>query len=144
MNLLFSIAPFGSDLHQQSILLRNEILRKPLGLLFSDIELANEINQHHLVMILNDKVEGTTLLVPATETTYKLRQFAISEDLQGKGYGKKLVAFTEEFSRKKGCKLMELHARETACKFYEKCGYSSVGDEFEEVGLPHYKMTKKL
>ena len=144
MNLQFSIAPFGSDLHQKSIFLRNEILRKPLGLKFSDLELVQETNQHHLVMVLDNEVAGVTLLVPIDETTYKLRQFAIAESIQGKGYGRKLVAFAEEFSRKKGCKFIELHARETACKFYSKSGYKVIGEQFLELEIPHYKMTKKL
>jgi predicted GNAT family N-acyltransferase len=39
---------------------------------------------------------------------------------------------------------MVLHARETAVPFYLKLGYEVVGGQFEEVGIPHFKMEKKL
>ena len=39
---------------------------------------------------------------------------------------------------------MILHARETAVVFYEKLGYSSLGDQFEEVTIPHWAMEKRL
>jgi predicted GNAT family N-acyltransferase len=37
-----------------------------------------------------------------------------------------------------------LHARETAVSFYKKLGYTKEGNVFEEVGIPHWKMTKPL
>lgn len=144
MNTQFSIAEFGSELHQKSIFLRNDILRKPLGLQFTDIELANEINQHHLVMLLNSEVCGVTLLVPISISLVKLRQFAVAESLQGKGYGRKLVAFAEEFAKQEGFQRIELHARETARGFYASCGYKTIGSSFLEIGIPHHKMTKTL
>jgi predicted GNAT family N-acyltransferase len=39
---------------------------------------------------------------------------------------------------------MELNARETAVPFYEKLAYNTEGVRFEEVGIGHFKMTKKL
>jgi len=37
-----------------------------------------------------------------------------------------------------------MHARKTAIGFYEKSGYSVIGDEFTEVGIPHFEMVKKI
>jgi predicted GNAT family N-acyltransferase len=39
---------------------------------------------------------------------------------------------------------MVMHARDTALGFYEKFGYSSRGDVFIEVNLPHHVMEKEL
>jgi predicted GNAT family N-acyltransferase len=39
---------------------------------------------------------------------------------------------------------IELHARANAVNFYAKYAYRIVGDEFEEVGIPHFKMIKRL
>nr|MBP8249907.1 GNAT family N-acetyltransferase [Chitinophagales bacterium] len=44
----------------------------------------------------------------------------------------------------KGFTLMYCHARDTAIPFYEKLGYSRVGEEFEEVTIPHWEMGKSL
>ena len=144
MNLTFTIAEFGSDLHQHSIVLRDHLLRKPLGLKFTDIELAEEIDQIHLVALIDGIVVGVTLLKGVDDNTMKLRQFAVNDNLQGKGIGKKLLHFAEEVAKDMGKESMELHAREKASFFYGKLGYSSFGDVFEEVGIAHYKMTKSL
>ena len=39
---------------------------------------------------------------------------------------------------------MTLHARQVAVPFYERLGYSIVGEPFEEVSIPHFKMEKGL
>jgi predicted GNAT family N-acyltransferase len=37
-----------------------------------------------------------------------------------------------------------MHARKNAIGFYEKMGYKSSGQEFEEVTIPHFVMEKAL
>jgi predicted GNAT family N-acyltransferase len=37
-----------------------------------------------------------------------------------------------------------MHARKTAVVFYEKLGYTSTGNEFTEVSIPHFVMEKRL
>jgi predicted GNAT family N-acyltransferase len=37
-----------------------------------------------------------------------------------------------------------MHARKTAVPFYERIGYQVAGEEFLEVGIPHYEMRKLL
>lgn len=39
---------------------------------------------------------------------------------------------------------MVLHARDVAKGFYRSMQYRVVGDEFTEVGIPHYHMEKEL
>jgi predicted GNAT family N-acyltransferase len=43
-----------------------------------------------------------------------------------------------------GIHYIELHARKSVVNFYIKLGYSMIVEEFIEVGIPHYKMFKKL
>jgi len=73
-----------------------------------------------------------------------MRQVAVTAHLQGKGLGRKLVDFCEDFGRERGFHIMSLHAREVASMFYLKLDYEIVGEPFEEVGLPHYRMEKQL
>jgi hypothetical protein len=37
-----------------------------------------------------------------------------------------------------------MHARVNALGFYKKLGYTTFGNEFTEVTLPHFMMEKKL
>ena len=93
--------------------------------------------------------EGTELvaclvLKPLDEHCIKMRQLAVRESSQGKGFGRELVNYAHSFARERGYAEIVLHARETARGFYEKLGYEAEGDSFTEVGLPHLAMRKKL
>ena len=144
MNYDFQIVDFGSVLYNSSVNLREAILRKPLGMTFSEEDLANEKEQLHLVVAVDGAVHGVTLLKKINQKICKLRQFAVSEALQGKGLGRKLLQYFEEVARLQGYSIVELNARKSAYIFYEKLGYQVQGVEFQEVGIPHFKMTKKL
>ena len=69
---------------------------------------------------------------------------AVLNNLQGKGIGRALMQFAENIARDLGYKKLTMHARVTAVGFYEKLGYSVVGDQFIEVTLPHHSMEKLL
>lgn len=84
------------------------------------------------------------MLVEDNPTTVRLRQMAVINDLQGKGIGKALMQFAENLARDRGYKKISMHARKNATGFYEKMGYVKVGNEFEEITIPHYLMQKKL
>ena len=60
------------------------------------------------------------------------------------GVGRQLVAASEAFARRNGYDVMELNARDTAVPFYEKLDYTVVGEQFEEVGIVHFKMMKNM
>jgi GNAT superfamily N-acetyltransferase len=69
---------------------------------------------------------------------------AVPNNLQGKGIGRALTIFAENIARDRGYKILIMHARKTATGFYEKQGYHMVGNEFQEVTLPHFIMEKIL
>jgi predicted GNAT family N-acyltransferase len=71
-----------------------------------------------------------------------MRQVAVAAAMQGKGVGARLVAASEDFAKEHGFQKITLHARETAVLFYERIGYQKIGERFEEVGIPHFKMEK--
>ena len=73
-----------------------------------------------------------------------MRQVAVLFKFQSEGVGKKMVEVFEQLSKSKGLNSIVLHARETAVSFYKKLGYTTEGDQFEEVGIPHWKMSKLL
>ncbi len=138
------ILTFGSEEQQQSIALRRKILRVPLGLDFTEDELMIESEQIHIGCFIDPYLCGILILVKYNSDTVKMRQVAVDNTMQGKGIGSVMVAFAEEWAIANGYTLMSLHARETAIPFYLTLGYSIEGHQFEEVGIPHYKMIKKL
>lgn len=145
MKTIFQIVPFATPEYHETILLRDDILRKPLGLEFSPEDLALEYDSYHLVLYDEHlSVAACLVLKPLSEDVAKMRQVAVRQKYQGMGLGKRLVHLSEIMLVKKGFKKLELHARKNVVPFYEKLGYAVEGKEFKEVGIPHLKMTKPL
>ena len=135
---------YGTKDYKQMISLRYQLLRKPLGLSFTDAELEEEKNDILIGCFDDDKLEGCCLLKETSPHMLRLRQMAVVSGLQGKGIGKILLQFAENIARDRGYKKIIMHARKTAIGFYEKLGYKITGPEFVEVTIPHYEMEKSL
>ncbi len=142
--MALKIIDHGSKEYQQMVNLRIEILRKPLGLTFSDDELAIEKNEILIGAFEEEKMLGCCMLVQEAEKHCRLRQMAVINKLQGKGIGRALMIFAENIARDRGYKKLTMHARKTALGFYERLGYNVCGDEFAELAIPHYIMEKNL
>jgi N-acetylglutamate synthase-like GNAT family acetyltransferase len=135
---------YGSKDYDQMITLRYVLLRKPLGLNFTEEELKKEANDILIGCFDDDKLEGCCLLTETEPGFVRLRQMAVLSGLQGKGIGKVLLQFAENIARDRGFKKISMHARKTATGFYEKSGYKIVSKEFNEISIPHYLMEKPL
>lgn len=140
----FSEVSHGTPAYEATVALRTEVLRRPLGLAFTAEELAREDADHHLVCHDDGALVACLVVTPRTADDAKVRQVAVAPSLQGQGVGAALSRFAEDFARQRGFKSITLHARATAVGFYEKLGYQRVGEPFEEVTLPHWKMQKTL
>jgi N-acetylglutamate synthase-like GNAT family acetyltransferase len=134
----------GSADYFKMVELRNEVLRKPLGLNFTEEELANEHQDILIAAFDDDEMVGCCMLCKENNERIKLRQMAVHENVQGKGLGAAILNFAENIARDKGYKTIFMHARETAVGFYEKLGYQINSEVFNEVNIPHYVMEKRL
>ncbi len=134
----------GSEAYKETVGLRNVLLRKPLGLEFSEDDLAKEADSHHLAAYREGQLVACLVLLPKGEGVVKMRQVATAIPWQGKGIGQQLVRFSEEYAQAQGYTKIELHARLTAVSFYDKMQYQKKGGIFEEVSIPHQKMYKLL
>ena len=136
---------FGTPAYDDTVRLRDDILRKPLELEFTPEYLAKEYSMMHLACY-NDRHEllGCLILMPLDDGEIKMQQVAVREDCQRKGVGQLLVADSEAISKARGFKKMVLHARDTAIPFYLKLKYKKKGRAFTEVTVKHYKMEKTL
>lgn len=142
--MALKIIDHGSNEYLQMIKLREDILRKPLGLGFTPQELEKEKNNMLIGAFEDDDMLGCCMLVEKNPETVRLRQMAVLNDLQGKGIGRALMNFAENLGRDRGYKIMSMHARKNAVGFYEKMGYKVASDEFTELTIPHYVMEKQL
>lgn len=135
---------FGTAEYRQMLTLRYEILRKPLGLQFTPEELEQEKNDILIAAFEEEKMLGCCFLTAMDNQHVKLRQLAVQNNLQGKGIGASLMNFAENIARDRGFRTIQLNARKVALEFFEKQGYKVDGEEFIQLGIPHYLMKKKL
>lgn len=142
--MALKILDHGSNEYRQMVKMRDDILRKPLGLAFTPQELDKEKDNMLIGAFEDDDMLGCCMLVEENPETVRLRQMAVLNDLQGKGIGRALMNFAENLARDRGYKTMSMHARKNAVGFYEKMGYKIVSDEFTEITIPHYVMEKPL
>lgn len=143
--MVIKIVPHLSPGYWDTVALRDQVLREPLHLVFTEEELLAEGDQIHLAAYSKeDELLACLVLVPLSATEVKMRQVAVHPKFQGRGVGHFIVEKSEILARRKGFEKMVLHAREVASKFYLKEGYQMDGKPFEEVGLPHFRMVKNL
>lgn len=142
--MALKIIEHGSPEYGLMVKLRDDILRKPLGLTFAPDELEHEKENILIGAFDDDDILGCCMLVEENPDTVRLRQMAVLNDLQGKGIGRALMTFAENIARDRGYKVLSMHARKNATGFYEKMGYKVASDEFTEVTIPHYVMEKEL
>ena len=134
----------GSPEYAATIALRLAVLRIPLGLDFTDSQLAAEISDVHLAAFDGDAVVGCLVLTDDGGGQFHMRQVVVAPAHQRQGIGRLLVLAAEESARQRGFQEVILHARDTAVPFYLALGYTVEGDMFEEVTIPHFKMGKRL
>lgn len=133
----------NSEDYFQSVKLRQEILRTPLGLAFTKDDLKSEALQIHIVG-KSEKQIVCTASIMLFQKYCKIRQVAVQQNLQKTGIGEQLMTFCEEYIQQLNIAQIEVHARLSVADFYKKIGYTQVGEEFTEVNLLHIKMVKCL
>ncbi|MBN8688657.1 MAG: GNAT family N-acetyltransferase [Chitinophagales bacterium] len=142
--MALKIIEHGSSDYQKMVNLRDMILRKPLGLDFTSAELEEEKENIMIGAFEEEDILGCCMLVEENNRIIRLRQMAVLNNLQGKGIGRAIMNFAENIARDRGYKVLSMHARKNAIGFYEKMGYKVVGEEFQEVTIPHVVMEKAL
>lgn len=136
---------FGTPEFDEMLALRYKVLREPLDMDYNPEQIEAEYDSRHLACYGPDwTLLGCLTLLPIDEKEVKMRQVAVAPKAQGRGVGRLLVEESELWAHMKGFAKITMHARETAVPFYKKLSYHTVGGRFMEVGIPHFKMEKKL
>lgn len=82
---------------------------------------------------------------PTAISPYRLRGMATAENYRGKSLGTKILVEGEARLREIGCDLLWFNARENAFEFYQKNGFTLMGELFDIPGTgPHKIMYKWL
>ena len=134
---------FGTEDYEAALRLREEVLRRPLGLALTEEDLAGEESQLHFGLFEpGGELVACAAVVPVSPGEARIRQMAVSPDRQGRGLGQRLMEGMEKELRARGVRRCVLNARRSAVGFYEKLGYAIAGEEFVSLTVPHVRMTK--
>jgi predicted GNAT family N-acyltransferase len=87
---------------------------------------------------------GTARLRPLGNGAAKIERMAVLAPHRRAGVGRGLIARIEAEAARSGIAQLVLHAQTHAAAFYGRLGYVSEGSEFEEAGIPHVAMRKRL
>jgi predicted GNAT family N-acyltransferase len=130
--------------YEEMVALRVHVLLEPIGIPASYIDSVKEQQDILIGAFENKEMIGCCILSVRDEETLQLRQMAVQKGLQKKGVGASILQFAEEEARRRNYSVLMMHARDPVLGFYEKCGYTIVGEQFFEVGMPHHRMEKSL
>ena len=97
----------------------------------------------HLVALRDGDVIGTLRIVINVQSA-KIGRMAVRATARRQGTGSRLMRRAGEAVLQKGVHEIVLHAQLTAKEFYRGLGYREQGDTFEEAGIAHVAMHKKL
>ena len=142
----YIIIQHGTDAYEESLKLRHQILRKPIVMDLFDgsyDDLSQESRYYHFgAFDESGELISSVIGIPTATHEVRIKQMVVAEDHRNQGVGKRLFMAFEAYLLNLGFQVFILHARMSAHGFYLNMGYSIVGNEFQEVGLPHYKMSK--
>jgi len=124
--------------------LRDRVLRRPLGLILSDADLQNEVQQVHIIAQDNGGQTIGCVLVAFTGGHAKARQLAVDEAWRRQGVGRELMRRAEAVARERKFDRLMLHGRVPAVPYFTAMGYAVVSEEFTEVTIPHVRLEKRL
>ncbi|MFO0598598.1 MAG: GNAT family N-acetyltransferase [Myxococcaceae bacterium] len=112
---------------------------------------AEDANAFHVLALAGKHAIGTGRLVmlptpPTGETGAwgRVGRMAVMQSNRGNGTGSMLLNALEAEARKRKLAGIMLHAQLSAMEFYKRHGYEPHGAVFEEAGMPHLEMKKKL
>jgi predicted GNAT family N-acyltransferase len=96
----------------------------------------------HLLAYIDERPVGTARI--DFEYAGKIGRLAVLANCRGRGIGRALMKRCHEIARQRRLTHVWCNAQTTAVTFYERIGYTVIGDEFDEAGISHRKMTAWL
>ena|SRR4028119_142409 len=98
----------------------------------------------HLLAYLDNQPVGTARIRYLNQHTAKVERLAVLSEARGKGLGKKLMEKALDVAAKKNIEEVVVNAQDYVKSLYEQLGFEQVGERFDEAGIAHVKMVKRL
>ena len=134
---------FASDLMRDAFELRYEVFVDEQGVP-RELEVDEfDAGAIHLVAIRRDQVVGTLRMLEH-DGAAKIGRVAVRAAARRSGIGARLMERAAAIALQRGLSEVVLHAQVTVAGFYRRLGYVEEGDRFDEAGIPHIAMRKRI
>lgn len=101
---------------------------------------ADPLSVHVLARDADGTPIGTARLTP----DHRIGRMAVLQAWRGRGVGAAMLNALIQRARELGYPELELHAQTHALGFYERHGFNAFGEEFDEAGIAHRRMRRRL
>ena len=99
----------------------------------------------HIVIFEDKKAIATCrVFFDNPHNAYMIGRIAVIKEFRGKHIGEMLMNIAHDIVKEMGGDSIMLSAQVRASEFYKKQGYTMAGDEYDDEGVPHILMVKKL
>ena len=107
---------------------------------------AADASAVHVVAVddADQTVVGTCRLLDDGDGTMRVGRLCVRSSARRRGVGAALLAEVEREARAAGACVLAMHAQTHALALYESLGYEPRGERFDEVGIEHLAMEKRL
>jgi predicted GNAT family N-acyltransferase len=134
---------YASDLMREAFALRFEVFVDEQGVP-RELEVDElDPSATHLVAIRDDRVIGTLRILDHGAAA-KVGRVAVRARARRDGIGSRLMEHAAALAADRGFAEIIVHAQLAVVGFYRRLGYVAEGDEFEDAGIPHIAMRKKI
>jgi predicted GNAT family N-acyltransferase len=128
----------------QALALREEVFVGEQGVPAALEHDALDATAFHVVALDDGRCVGTGRMLRQPGGAARVGRMAVARGARRRGVGARLLAALEERARAEGLAVVELHAQVHAQAFYARHGYAPEGAPFEEAGIAHVVMRKRL
>lgn len=97
-----------------------------------------------LIAYLDNQPVGTARIRYVNNKTAKIERLAVLSTARGQGIGKKIMEKAIDIAAKKNIQEVLIHAQEYIKGLHQQLGFEEEGERFEEAGILHVKMKKRL
>ncbi len=97
-----------------------------------------------ILAYLDNQPVGTARISYLDDQTAKIERLAVLPKVRGQGIGKKIMEKALDVVAAKNIQQVMIHAQAYIKGLHQQLGFEQEGEIFNEAGIPHVKMRKKL
>jgi predicted GNAT family N-acyltransferase len=133
----------GSAEREQAFDIRRRVFQEEQGVPADEEFDADDARATHVLATAGATPVGTARIVFHVDYA-KIGRMAVLKAWRRRGVGRALMAELTHIAAARNVLRLVLHAQVQAIPFYTALDFQIVGDAFEEAGIPHRRMERRL